>query len=70
MNPNIKRLIEDSGFYLAYENKEVTEKELEALIQLAVKQCASLTLDYRNREYYTGWLDYRDEIVEHFGIPE
>ena len=68
MNPNIKRLTEDSGFYLAYDNKEVTEKELEALIQLVVKQCASLTLDYRNYDYHDGWLDYRDEIVYYFGI--
>ncbi len=41
MNPNIKRLIEDSGFYIVYENKEVTDKELEALIQLAIKECLS-----------------------------
>jgi hypothetical protein len=58
MNPNIRRLIERSGFYVSYENKEVTDKELEALVQLAVRQCASLTLDYKN---YV-------EIVEYFGL--
>ena len=70
MNPNIHRLICDSGFYVAYENKEVTEKELEALIELVVDESAILTLDYGSAEYYQGWLDYRREIKRHFGVKE
>jgi hypothetical protein len=38
--------------------------------QLIVKECAELTLDYKSDDYYNGWLDYRDEIKEHFGVEE
>jgi hypothetical protein len=55
---------------VAYENKEVTEKELEALIELVVDESAILTLDYGSAEYYQGWLDYRREIKRHFGVKE
>lgn len=36
--------------------------------ELIVKECAELTLDYKNDEHYNGWLDYRDEIKKHFGV--
>jgi hypothetical protein len=71
MNPNIKRLIEDSGFYLAYENKEVTEKELEALVESVIEECMKVAYDNTpetvSLDY--GWLIY-SEIAKHFGIPE
>ena len=38
--------------------------------ELIVKECAELTLDYKNDQYYQGWLDYRDEIKQHFGVEE
>ena len=40
----------------------------EALAELIVQECASLTLDYKNEDYYRGWIDYRDEIKKHFGV--
>ena len=49
MNPNIKRLIEDSGFYVAYENKEVTEKELETLILTVLADVQELLLEHYKR---------------------
>jgi hypothetical protein len=71
MNPNIKRLIEDSGFYVAYENKEVTDKELEALVVSAIEECMNVAYDNTpetvSLDY--GWLIY-SEIAKHFGIPE
>ena len=71
MNPNIKRLIEDSGFYVAYDNKEVTDKELEALIESVIKKCMKVahyhTPDTDDLDY--GWL-IRNKIANHFGIPE
>jgi hypothetical protein len=71
MNPNIKRLIEDSGFYVAYENKEVTEKELEALIESVIKKCMSV-VEYINQEDDEGYFIYNaaEEIAEHFGVRE
>ena len=38
--------------------------------ELIVRECAELTLDHKNDNYYTGWLDYRDEIKRHFGVEE
>ena len=36
--------------------------------ELLIQECASLTLDYAGPEHYAGWLDYRDEIKQHFGV--
>lgn len=36
--------------------------------ELLIKDATALTLDYVNSQYYDGWLDYRDEIKQHFGI--
>jgi hypothetical protein len=44
--------------------------QLEKFAELIVKECAELTLDYKNDDHYNGWLDYRDEIKKHFGIKE
>jgi hypothetical protein len=42
--------------------------ELERFAELIIKECAELTLDYKNEQHYWGWLDYRDAIKEHFGV--
>jgi len=42
--------------------------ELNKLVMLVLEECIELTLDYKNNEYYTGWLDYREEIKNHFGV--
>jgi hypothetical protein len=36
--------------------------------ELIITECAELSLDYKNTQHYTGWLDYRDEIRRHFGL--
>ncbi len=41
---------------------------LEKFAELIVRECAELTLDYKNDQHYQGWLDYRDEIKRHFGV--
>ena len=38
--------------------------------ELIIRECAELTLDHKNDDYYAGWLDYRDEIKRHFGVRE
>ena len=42
----------------------------EKFAELIIQECAGLTLDHRNADYYQGWLDYRDEIRQHFGVKE
>ena len=37
MNERIKELIEKSGLYIAYDNKEVTDKEISFFAELIVK---------------------------------
>ena len=34
--------------------------------ELIVRECAELTLDYKNAEHYQGWIDYRDLIKKTF----
>jgi hypothetical protein len=71
MNPNIKRLIEDSGFYASNENKAVSEEELEALVESVIRKCMKVaynnTPETEDLEY--GWLIH-GEIAKHFGIKE
>jgi hypothetical protein len=38
--------------------------------ELIIQECAELTLDHRNADYYQGWLDYRNEIRQHWGIEK
>lgn len=67
MNERIRQLVaqatteESDGF--KYFDKE-------KFAELIVRECAELTLDYKNETYYNGWLDYRDEIKKHFGVRE
>ncbi len=44
------------------------DRELEKLVKLVVKECTSLTLDYKTNEHYTGWIDYQEAIKKHFKI--
>jgi hypothetical protein len=38
--------------------------------ELIVKECAGVTLDYKNHDHYTGWCDHAAEILKHFGVKE
>ena len=69
MNPNIKRLIEDSGFYVAYDNKEVKDKELEALVGSVIKECMEVANSYiaKTVDLDYGWL-VCNSLAKHFGI--
>jgi hypothetical protein len=61
----IKAAREDAG-----ETWDSQEQFIERFAELIVKECAELTLDHKSDDYYNGWLDYRDEIREHFGVEE
>jgi len=77
MNEQIAKIAEDCGLYIAYENKAVTGKELEAFAQLIIKECMSINtqrlfLDYEgdthrvahNNALWCAWGDMK----EHFGV--
>lgn len=68
MNERYKELIEQSGA------GDVTpvgfHKYLEKFAELIVRECAGVTLDYKNNDHYTGWCDHAEEILRHFGVEE
>ena len=75
MNELIKELAEQAMLF-SHENggwrisTHVPNDFQEKFAELIVRECASLTLDYKSETYYTGWLDYRDEIKKHFGVEQ
>lgn len=74
MNELIKRIADDSGVYIAYENRAVTNKELEFFAEQIVKRCVSLltTTDYSEVADNGNWADVLDaaakDINFQFGI--
>ena len=72
MNERIKQLAEqattieygvDNGF-------DRVSFDQEKFAELIVRECAELTLDYKNEAHYNGWLDHCDAIKKHFGVKE
>jgi hypothetical protein len=51
-------------------NWQWEDTKMEKFAELIIRECAELTLDHKNDDYYAGWLDYRDEIKKHFGVQE
>jgi hypothetical protein len=73
MNPRIREFInqmDQAGLPYGDNAMTVTDRDLEYFAQLIIQECATLTLDHRSDDYYQGWLDYRDEIRQHFGVKE
>jgi hypothetical protein len=47
----------------------VGRASIQMFAESIIHECARLTLDHQpDADYYHGWLDYRDEILRHFGI--
>ena len=74
MNKRIKELWEQSQTRQEVEtftegifHTRVTDN-YKKFAELIISECANLTLDYKNAQYYAGWLDYRKQINKHFGI--
>jgi hypothetical protein len=77
MNERIRELAEqanelDYETFDEFNHKTVRHYKFnkEKFAELIVRECAELTLDHKNDNYYNGWLDYRDEIKRHFGVDE
>jgi hypothetical protein len=65
MNPRIKELEvqcwEERKYGPPWFNSE-------KFAELIVRECANITLDYKNHDHYYGWMDHGEEIIRHFGI--
>jgi hypothetical protein len=77
MNERIRELAEqanelDYETFDEFNHKTVRHYKFnkQKFAELIVRECAELTLDHKNDDYYAGWLDYRDEIKRHFGVDE
>jgi hypothetical protein len=81
MNERIRELAEQAKLDLDQDIKDgkkdwknnpqsYDEMVTEKFAELIVQECAELTLDHKNNDYYAGWLDYRDEIRRHFGVEQ
>ena len=58
------------GFELVFVDEEHTTESVAKFAELIVRECAGITLDYKNGDYYNGWCDHSAEILEHFGVEE
>jgi hypothetical protein len=66
MNERIRELVAQAGTDTS--GKWMSTDHAEKFAQLLIQECATLTLDHHSDDYYQGWLDYRDEIKQHFGV--
>ena len=60
MNKVIKDIADDCGLYIAYDNKDVTDKEIEFFAEQIAKECASLCSNPADAA----------AMLEHFGVEE
>ena len=42
MNERIQKIAKDSGLYIAYENRDVTDKEIEFFAEMIIRDCISI----------------------------
>lgn len=76
MNKRIQELAEQAGFHPVL-NWDHTDWHaaghsnlFEKFAELIVRECAGVTLDYKNDDHYAGWCDHCAEILTHFGIEQ
>lgn len=70
MNQLIQELYKQAGLVGVNGHFEYDFFDPEKFAGLIIQECATLTLDHRSDDYYQGWLDYRDEIRQHFGVEQ
>ena len=76
MNERIETLAKQAGM-VEYptglgikENTIWSDRNIEQFAELIVRECAGVTLDYKNDAHYEGWCDHCAEILTHFGIEQ
>lgn len=72
MYRKIKELL-PNPFTVDYQQSSVpldlyTEAEMLKFARSIINELAMLTLDHKSDDYYNGWLDFRDKVIEHFVI--
>ncbi len=72
MNEQIKKIMDDCGFYIPENNYEVVMKEVEFLCETIVKKCADICMQ-QSYECVDGRASYAtgrcsDLIKDHFGV--
>jgi hypothetical protein len=73
MNERIQELAEQASLYAVSDNSSMLfdvwkKRYTEKFAELIIRECANITLDYKNHDHYYGWMDHGDEIIRHFGI--
>jgi hypothetical protein len=70
MNNKIKDLAEKSGLYIAYDNRGVTDKEIEFFAELIINECMDAarkyTLESSGITSFGGTVYVCEAIKEHF----
>ena len=71
MNERFENLAEEAMVHVPGQTGLHTRVfSLEKFAELIVKECAGVTLDYKNDDHYKGWCDHAAEILKHFGVEE
>jgi hypothetical protein len=75
MNERIRELAEQAGIttnldtdYFEKDINKWVDYYSEKFAELIIRECANITLDYKNHDHYYGWMDHGEEIIRHFGI--
>jgi len=66
MNKRIKEIADECGLYIAYDNKAVTNKEIEFFAELIVRECMDTVANCKGTTKFDHW----SAIKEHFGVEE
>lgn len=66
MNERIRELALQANF--SEQNILDMSPGFEKFAELIIRECANITLDYKNHDHYYGWMDHGEEIIRHFGI--
>jgi hypothetical protein len=68
MNENIKQIVEDSGLYIAYDNREVTDIEIDFFAKLLIKKCIDILDNPRFENVRPSMNVAQAMIKEQFGV--
>lgn len=64
MNERIKQIADDCGLYIAYDNREVTNKELSFFAETIVRECMDIV------SKATASPNGYQALMKHFGVEE
>ena len=75
MNERIKELADKSGLYIAYDNRAVTDKEIEFFAELLVFECVKAVMDgTKEGDHYAQRIEQHFDNgpggILHFGVEE